>query len=122
MHLRENLVMQQAALLRAKQLDIDDTPFQQGRDRLHGFVIGQRIENALAASVSKIHILVGKNSTVLTRAKIEHGDKAQLVMNRQYPADHTLAIQRDPRAPGSEIWYLVLLAGYSFRTGLESGA
>src|SRR5579875_1477802 len=113
--------MQQAALLRAQQLDIDNTPFQQGRDGLHGFVVTQRVENTLAAGVGKVHILVGKHGTIFARAEIEHSNKAKLIMDGQHPADHALTVQDDARAPGSGRKIIFFPVGYSFLSGLESG-
>src|SRR5215470_12768077 len=56
-------------------------------------MVAQGIEDTLSTSVRKVHVLVCECSSIFAGAKIEGGDKAKFIVNRQYPADHRLPMQ-----------------------------
>src|SRR5438552_15043316 len=103
MHLRQDIVMENAAVLGTKELHIYDTTAEQACNSLHGFVIAKCVQNSLTTGVGKVHIFIGKGSPILAWTKIERRDKTKFVINRQYPADHRLPIDSHTYTGGSPI-------------------
>src|SRR5258708_31269396 len=58
-------------------------------------MVAQGIEDTLSTSMRKVHVLVCECSSIFAGAKIEGGDKAKFIVNRQYPADRLLPMHGD---------------------------
>src|SRR5947207_3002715 len=85
--------MQDAALLRSKQLNVHDTPPQKSRHSEHSFVITQRIQYTLPTGLGQIHIFIGEHTAILTRPQIELRNLSQFIRKRKHPTDSWQALQ-----------------------------
>src|SRR2546430_14486945 len=66
-------------------------------------MIPKSIKDTLTAGMRQVHILIGKGSAIFARTQVEHGNKAKLIINGQYPADHWLSIDGQLHASRSEL-------------------
>src|SRR5258707_78320 len=74
------------------------------------------VEDALSPGMAQLHIFIGNGHPIFTGTKVEGGNEAALIVDRQYPADHGSPTQRylyaSGRAVGSAIPCLPAQRGY----------